>query len=40
MLPQDVPQIGPFETNTIHVVIGYLDEFLETEKSRMLREAR
>lgn len=38
MLSQDIPQIGPFKTNPIHVVIRDLDQFLQTEESRVLRE--
>ena len=37
MLSQNVPQIRPFETNTVHVVVRDLDQLLQTEQPGVLR---
>lgn len=34
---KDVPEIGPFKTDTVHVVIRNFDQLLQTEQTGMLR---
>ena len=36
VLSQDVPQIRPLKTDTVHVVVRDLDQLLQAEQPRML----
>lgn len=40
MLSQDEPDRRPFEADSAHVVIGNLDELLQAEDARLLRQTR
>lgn len=40
MLSENLPDVGPLETNPTHVVIRDLDQLLEGEEARTIRSAR
>ena len=40
MLSENLPDVGPLETDPSHVVVRDLDQFLEGEETRTIRSAR
>lgn len=37
VLSKNFPEIGPLETDTIHIVVCNFDQLLQAEQTRMLR---
>ena len=40
MLAEDVPQVRPLQTDAAHVVVRDLDQLLQAEQPRVLRQPR